>query len=129
MRTVVALFADGSVMVPVSAYAGLNSAIPVDALTTGEFRARADRLFGVSGSEQLARTPPGWLARERVSALMGFCLQVAEAHAAIGPRPERSRDRRPQRVASGGAARTPLPGEGDLLDCCAWGVPPLPNTA
>ena len=54
----------------------------MDALTTREFRGRADALFEFSGSEQLARTPPGWLARERVSPLMTLCRELAEAYAA-----------------------------------------------
>lgn len=42
IRTVIALYADGRVMVPFAAYAGLNSGIPITPLTTDDFRSRAD---------------------------------------------------------------------------------------
>jgi hypothetical protein len=58
-RTVVALYSDGRVFVPFSAYAGANSGIPIEALTTTVFRSRADQLFGFRGSERTARTAPG----------------------------------------------------------------------
>jgi hypothetical protein len=60
LRTVVAIYSDGRVMVPFSAYAGTNSGIPIPSLLTDEFRIRADQLFGFRGSERLARTLPGW---------------------------------------------------------------------
>lgn len=81
IRTVVALYTDGRVMVPFSSYAGQNSGVPVPALTTDEFRARADALFGFGGTERQARTEPGWLSAERVEPLWSFCTRVASAYA------------------------------------------------
>ncbi len=81
VRTVVAVFADGRVMVPFGAYAGTNSGIAIDPLTTEEFRRDADALFGFNGTERLAYTKPGWLTPERVTSLLEFCEQVATAYA------------------------------------------------
>ena len=69
VRTVVAIYSDGRVLVPFSSYAGQNSGIPIEALTTHEFRAAADQLFGFSGSERQARTAPGWLIPGREDGL------------------------------------------------------------
>lgn len=80
VRTVVALYADGRVLVPFNSYAGTNSGIPIPSLTTEEFRRAADSLFGFSGSERQARTTPGWLTPDRVEPLMRFCTQVASAY-------------------------------------------------
>lgn len=82
IRTVVAAFNDGRIMVPFSAYAGVNSGIPIETLTTSEFRAMADALFGFSGTEKQARTAPGWLTIERVDPLLNFCQQGAIAYQA-----------------------------------------------
>ncbi|TDO57379.1 hypothetical protein EV651_111103 [Kribbella sp. VKM Ac-2571] len=82
IRTVVAVFNDGHVLVPFSAYAGLNSGIPIESLTTPEFRDAADQLFGFNGTEKQARTVPGWLTPERVNPLLTFCSQVADAYKA-----------------------------------------------
>jgi hypothetical protein len=79
-RTVVAIFNDGRVLVPFSAYSGTNSGIPIAALTTSDFRARADRLFGFNGTEKQARTAPGWLTADRVDDLLAFCFEVASAY-------------------------------------------------
>lgn len=85
VRTVVAVYSDGRVMVPFSSYAGQNSGIPIDALTTDEFRAEADSLFGFNGSERQARTAPGWLTTDRADSLFAFCSRVAEEYvAALG---------------------------------------------
>ncbi|MCX6406593.1 MAG: hypothetical protein NTV28_06720 [Propionibacteriales bacterium] len=80
IRTVVAIFNDGRVLVPFSAYAGTNSGIPIPALTSSEFRVKADRLFGFNGTEKQARTGPGWLAADRVDDLFAFCFDVASAY-------------------------------------------------
>ena len=80
VRTVVAIFDDGQVMVPFGSYAGQNSGIPIAPLTTPQFRQPADELFGFSGTEKLAKTASGWLTEERVQALFDFCEQVAEAY-------------------------------------------------
>jgi hypothetical protein len=81
LRTVVAVYSDGRVMVPFSAYAGTNSGISIESLQTDEFRTRADDLFGFSGSERLARTQPGWLDKSKAEPLMSFCIDVAKAYA------------------------------------------------
>jgi hypothetical protein len=80
IRTVVAIFNDGRVLVPFSAYAGTNSGIPIAALTSSEFRDKADRLFGFNGTEKQARTGPGWLTADRVDDLFAFCFEVASAY-------------------------------------------------
>jgi hypothetical protein len=81
-RTVVAVYSDGRIMVPFGSYAGQNSGIGIDPLTTGEFRAAANSLFGFNGSETIARTVPGWLRDEKASLLLKFCFEVATAYAA-----------------------------------------------
>jgi hypothetical protein len=55
---------------------------PKHVVTTPEFRAAADQLFGFTGSEKQARTVPGWLTPERVDLLLTFCVQVADAYKA-----------------------------------------------
>ena len=80
-RTVVALYADGRLLVPFGSYAGQNSGIPIDTLTTTAFRSGADALFGFSGSERQARTSPGWVTSSTAPQLLQFCLQVAAAYA------------------------------------------------
>lgn len=80
LRTVVAVFNDGAVMVPFGSYAGQNSGIAVDALTTDSFRTGANGLFNFSGSEKQARTSAGWLTLENVGALLGFAQEVSTAY-------------------------------------------------
>jgi hypothetical protein len=80
VRTVVAVYSDGRVMVPFGSYAGQNSGIPIPALTTTSFRAAADSLFGFAGHETLAKTAPGWLSTERTAPLVDFCFKVAKAY-------------------------------------------------
>lgn len=82
-RTVIAVYSDGRVLVPFSSYAGQNSGIPIDPLTTPQFRSSADALFGFAGSERQARTAAGWLAPEKVEPLLQFCTQVASAYSAV----------------------------------------------
>lgn len=67
-------------MVPFHSYAGTNSGIPVEPLTTAAFRSTADAFFGFSGSELMARTSPGWLEPSKVSGVLRFCTQVADAY-------------------------------------------------
>ena len=81
VRTVAAVFFDGQVMVPFGSYAGQNSGIPIDPLTTVDFRVDASALFGFNGTEKLAKTTPGWLTEARVGPLMSFSKQVANAYA------------------------------------------------
>jgi hypothetical protein len=83
VRTVIALYNDGRVLVPFGAYAGQNSGIPIPTLVTDEFRRAADSLFGFTGTETQARTAPGWLQGGRVESLVQFCLQVAAAYAMV----------------------------------------------
>lgn len=82
IRTVVALYSDGRVLVPFSSYAGMNSGIGIEPLMTGTFRAKADALFGFKGTEQQARTAPGWITPGVADALWSVCLEVASAYAA-----------------------------------------------
>lgn len=81
LRTVVAVYSDGRVLVPFGSYAGQNSGIPIQQLTTDAFRAKTDTLFGFAGSEKQARTGPGWLVPEKVEPFMAFCHEVADAYA------------------------------------------------
>jgi hypothetical protein len=80
VRTVIAIFNDGRILVPFSSYAGVNSGIEIAALTTSEFRAGADSLFAFNGTEKQARTQPGWLSTDRVEPLVAFCFAVANAY-------------------------------------------------
>jgi hypothetical protein len=81
VRTVVAIYSDGRVMVPFGAYAGQNAGIAIEPLVADRFRSSADTLFGFNGTERLARTAPGWLQPGRVDDLVHFCRSVAEAYA------------------------------------------------
>lgn len=80
VRTVVALYSDGRVLVPFGSYAGQNTGIPIESLTSSAFRSSADQLFGFNGLEKQARTEPGWLTTEVAQALLTFCLEVANAY-------------------------------------------------
>lgn len=82
VRTVIVLYADGRIMVPFSAYAGLNSGYPIPELTTDEFRRSADQLFGFTPGQKLARNAPGWLTPVHVPAVMQFARSVARAYSA-----------------------------------------------
>jgi hypothetical protein len=82
IRTVVAIYSDGRVLVPFSSYAGQNSGIPVGPLTTEAFRSNANSLFGFDGSERQARTASGWLTPDRAGPLLKFCEEVSLAYAA-----------------------------------------------
>lgn len=82
IRTVVAIYSDGRVLVPFSSYAGQNSGIPIASLTTETFRTMANALFGFNGSERQARTVPAWLTPDRSADLLEFCWQVMQAYAA-----------------------------------------------
>lgn len=90
IRTVVAIYSDGRVMVPFSSYEGQNSGIPIELLTQPEFRTTADRIFGFKGSERQARTSPGWLTATTADPLLEFCLQVATAYSAALAEPSHS---------------------------------------
>jgi hypothetical protein len=79
-RTVVAVYSDGRVLVPFGSYAGQNSGIPIESLTSDEFRTRADGLFGFTGSERQARTSPGWLQPDKAEPLLTFCDEVSRAY-------------------------------------------------
>jgi len=83
-RTVVAIYPDGRVMVPFASYAGSNSGIPIEALTSEAFRASANVLFGFSGTEKQARTTPGWLRPEVEDDLFAFIQSVASAYDEAG---------------------------------------------
>jgi hypothetical protein len=81
IRTVIVLYPDGRVMVPFSAYSGINSSNPIPALTTAEFRADADKLFGFTPGQKLARNAPGWLTPSRAQPLLNFATRVAQQYA------------------------------------------------
>lgn len=80
-RTVVVIYASGRIMVPFSSYAGTNSGIPIEPLTTDLFRSRADALFGFNGTERHARTDEGWLVPDKAEPLIHFSAEVAQAYA------------------------------------------------
>lgn len=82
VRTVVAVFTDGHILVPFGAYSGQNSGIPIPSLTNPAFRTKADQLFGFKGYEKQARTAAGWLTAERAEPLVTFALEVATAYQA-----------------------------------------------
>jgi hypothetical protein len=92
IRAVVTIYTDGHVLVPFGAYEGTNSGIPIPMLTTPEFRARANALFGFNGTEKQARTASAWLIPERVDDFTEFCLGVADAYreALLGQSDQRS---------------------------------------
>ena len=79
-RTVIAAFTDGRVLVPFGSYGGQNSGIPIESLTTLDFRTGTDQFFGFNGSEKQARTPVGWLDVMRAEPLLSFALRVAAAY-------------------------------------------------
>lgn len=79
-RAVVSLYTDGRILVPFSGYAGANSGVPIAELTSDEFRAHADTLFGFAGYERLASTAAGWLTPERTESLLDFADTVAAAY-------------------------------------------------
>ena len=81
-RSVIALFADGHIMVPFHSYAGNNTGISIAPLTTTEFKEEANQLFGFDDSKQMAVTIPGWLTPERIEPLLAYCDSVAAAYAA-----------------------------------------------
>lgn len=81
VRTVVAVYSDGRVLVPFGSYAGQNSGIAIVPLTTDAFRSAANVLFGFNGSERQARTAPGWLTPDTAQPLLQLCDDVAHAYA------------------------------------------------
>jgi hypothetical protein len=80
-RTVAVVYTDGHVMVPFHSYAGVNSGIPVDAVTTDAFRTKADAIFGFEPTAKIASTVAGWVQPGREQELLDFCHSVAEAYA------------------------------------------------
>lgn len=80
-RTVAVLYADGHVMVPFHSYAGANSGIPIDAVTTDEFRSNANATFGFDPMAKIATTARGWIQPGREEDVLGFCRSVAQAYA------------------------------------------------
>lgn len=82
VRTVVTIFSDGHVLVPFHSYAGSNTGIAIESLTTSEFREATDQLFGFRGDEKMAFTQPAWLTPDRVDMLLSFCEEVTDAYRA-----------------------------------------------
>jgi len=105
VRVVITIYSDGSILVPFSSYAGQNTGIPVQRLATAAFRRKADALFGFSGSERQARTPPGWLTPERVDPVVTFSLEIAAAYA------EANRSNVPVSTAETETGNTPFEGD------------------
>lgn len=83
VRTVVTIFSDGHVLVPFHSYAGSNTGIAIETLTTSKLREATDELFGFRGDEKMATTQPGWLTPDRVDGLLSFCEQVADAYRSV----------------------------------------------
>ncbi len=110
LHTVITASADGRILVPFGSYAGQNSGIPIEDLTTPAFRADADQFFGFNGSEKQARTTTGWLNDQRAEPLLDFARKVAGAYDAA-PRADAGNG-----AAPGSAAGPPvLPTERDPL--------------
>lgn len=80
VRVVLTLYPDGRLMVPFGAYAGQNTGIAIPQLITAEVRARADEIFGFSGSSSQPRTAPSWLRPDRAEAVLSFASEVADAY-------------------------------------------------
>ena len=76
----VALYRDGRVLVPFGAYAGQNTGIPIAPLSTPEFRAHANAVFGFTGTLTQERTPGEWLTTERTGIVLDFASAVADAY-------------------------------------------------
>lgn len=83
VRSVVAVYTDGRVLVPFSSYEGMNAGIEIPGLMTPSFRTSADQLFGFSGMERQATTEPGWLTPGRVDELLQFCQKVKDEYATV----------------------------------------------
>lgn len=82
-RSVVTVYLDGNVLVPFSAYEGVNSGVGVPELVTEHARTAANELFGFNGTERHARTGPGWLSSSSNADKLGnHCELVAAAYAA-----------------------------------------------
>lgn len=79
-RSVIALYPNGQVAVPFGAYAGTNTGIAIERLTTPMFREGANQLFGFSGSLSTGRTGESWLRPDRVESVLAFAEQVAAAY-------------------------------------------------
>lgn len=90
-RSVVTIYVDGNVLVPFSAYEGVNSGIGVPELVSDSARATANQRFGFKGTERHARTGTGWLSSGgHALVLIAHCEAVAAAYAAAldTPSPE-----------------------------------------
>lgn len=79
-RSVVALYRDGRVLVPFGAYAGQNTGISIGPLSTPEFRAHANAVFGFTGTLTQERTPAEWLTPDRTDIVLDFASAVANAY-------------------------------------------------
>jgi len=81
-RTVIGIYPDGKVAVPFGSYKGLRNGLGIPALSTHEFRERANKLFGFDGDEVEAKTIAGWLNASRLPNLREFANEVASAYTA-----------------------------------------------
>ena len=80
IRNVVTIYAAGDVKIPFASYAGSNTGLPIEELSTESFRREADQLFGLADAENRVRTDKGWLNEMTVQPLLEFCLQVADCY-------------------------------------------------
>lgn len=80
VRGVLALYPNGQVAVPFGAYAGQNTGIPIPDLSTPEFRAHADEVFGATGMQSMGRTETRWVSIERADTVIEFASAVAAAY-------------------------------------------------
>lgn len=81
-RAVVRIYDDGIVQLPLRAYAGGNTGVPIAVLLSDDFRAAAEAALEITVTGSTARTAPGWLNPERTPRLLDLCGQVAAAYAA-----------------------------------------------
>jgi hypothetical protein len=76
-RSVIGVYPDGKVAVPLGSYKGLRNGHAIPALATDTFRAKANALFGFDGTEVEAKTQEGWLTEKSLAGLKDFAGEVA----------------------------------------------------
>ncbi|GAA2244769.1 hypothetical protein GCM10010401_17560 [Rarobacter faecitabidus] len=77
MRSVVTVYPDGRVFVPLGAYQGKNSGIAVEDLTGDDFVRTVKDRFSLSDGY----TPEGWFTPEKLPLVQELCGTVADAYA------------------------------------------------
>jgi hypothetical protein len=76
-RSVIRIYTDGRIAVPFTAYRGMNTGVPIPALTSQQFLEDTRALFAIAPQQN--RTNPGWLTPDRVETLIEFCDRVVAA--------------------------------------------------